>query len=149
MAEIMRSEPRNELTTLRDAIDKLFDDSFVRPGVFGLSTGPSALVPVDVYETGDTLVVKVSAPGVKPEDIDVTVTGELLTIKGEFKSEETTEKRQYLLNERRCGSFCRQVTLPMGVNADKVSATYESGVLVLEMPKAESAKSKSIKIKAK
>jgi len=149
MAEIVRSEPRSELTSLRDAIDRLFEDSFVGPGVFGLSAGPAALVPLDVYETRDKLVVKLSVPGVKPEDIDVTVTGDLLTIKGEFKSEETTEKRHYLLNERRAGSFCRQVALPMGVNADKVSATYEGGVLVLEMPKAEGAKSKSIKIVAK
>ena len=68
-------------------------------------------MPMDMYETADNIVVKATVPGVKPEDIEVTITGDLLTIKGESKTEEKTEKRNYLRQERRYGSFCRQVSL--------------------------------------
>jgi len=148
MAELVRWEPFREITSLRDAMDRLLEESFIRPGLLFGET-PSGMLPVDMYETDDQVVVKATVPGVKPEDIDVTVTGDLLTIKGEFKSEEETKKRNYLRQERRYGSFCRQVGLPAGVDTDKVKATFEHGVLTLEMPKIESAKAKTIKIKSK
>jgi len=134
---------------LREAMDRLFEESFLRPGWFGSWETGTGVLPVDVYETDDQVVVKAAVPGVKPEDIDVTLTGDVLTIKGEFKTEEKSEKRNYLRQERRYGSFCRQLTVPAGVNADKVKATFEHGVLTLEMPKAEAAKAKSIKVVAK
>jgi len=148
MAELVRWEPFREITSLRDAMDRLLEESFIRPGLLFGET-PSGMLPVDMYETDDQVVVKATVPGVKPEDIDVTVTGDLLTIKGEFKSEEETKKRNYLRQERRYGSFCRQVGLPAGVDTDKVKATFEHGVLTLEMPKIESAKAKTIKITSK
>jgi HSP20 family protein len=146
MADLVRWEPARELLSLREAMDRLFEESFLRPGWFGLREGLTGMPPVDVYETEDQLVVKATVPGVKPEDIDVTITGDLLTIKGEFKAEEKTEKRNYLRQERRYGSFCRQVGLPAGVNTDKARATFEHGVLTLEMPKTEAAKTKSVKV---
>jgi len=102
-----------------------------------------------VYETDDQLVVKATVPGVKPEEIEVTITGDLLTIKGEFKQEQTIEKPNYLRQERRFGSFCRQVGLPAGVKPDEAKASFENGVLTLEMPKAEAAKAKTVKVVAK
>jgi HSP20 family protein len=148
MAELVRWEPGREMTSLRDAMDRLFEDAFIRPGWFAPAWGAAEILPVDVYETGDAVVVKATVPGVKPEEIDVTVTGDLLTIKGEFKQEAKVEKPNYLRQERRFGSFCRQVGLPAGVNADKANATFENGVLTLEMPKVEAVKPKTVKVVA-
>ncbi len=150
MAEMVKWEPFREMVSLREAMDRLFEDSFLRPGWFGGEAASAAgAVPVDVYETDDKVIVKAPVPGVKPEDIEVTLTGDVLTVKGEFKAEEKTEKRNYLRQERRYGSFCRQLTLPGGVNADKVQATFEHGILTLEIPKAEAAKAKAIKVLTK
>jgi HSP20 family protein len=149
VAEIVRWEPRRDVTTLRDAMDRLFEDALIRPGWFAPAWGAAEMLPVDMYETEDDIVVKATVPGVKPDEIDVTVTGDLLTIKGEFKQEEKTEKPNYLRQERRFGSFCRQVGLPVGVNADKAKASFENGVLTLEMPKVEAAKTKTVKVSAK
>jgi HSP20 family protein len=149
MAELVRWEPRREMTSLRDAMDRLFEDAFIRPGWFAPAWGAAEMLPVDVYETDDQLVVKATVPGVKPDEIEVTVTGDLLTIKGEFKLEEKVEKPNYLRQERRFGSFCRQVGLPAGANVDQAKATFENGVLTLQMPKAEAAKAKTVKVVAK
>jgi len=137
------------MTSLREAMDRLFEQSFMQPGWLGAWMGPSDMLPVDVYETDDKLVVKAAVPGVKPEEIEVTVTGDLLTIKGEFRAEEKTENASYLRQERRYGSFSRQIGLPAGVNTDKVQASFENGVLTLEMPKVEEAKVKTVKVVAK
>lgn len=149
MADLVRWSPARELMNLREAMDRLFEETFFRPGWFEFFEGPASLLPVDMYETDDHVVVKAAVPGVKPEDIEVTITGDLLTIKGEFKSEEKTEKRNYLRQERRYGNFCRQITLPAGLNTDKVKATFEHGVLTLELPKTEEVKAKTIKVVAK
>jgi len=137
------------MVSLRDAMDRLFEESFLRPDFFGFGESPARALPLDMYETDNDVVVKATVPGVKPEDIEVTITGDLLTIKGEYKSEEKTEKRNYLRQERRYGSFCRQVGLPVGVDSNKAKATFEHGVLTLELPKVEAAKAKTVKIVAK
>ena len=149
MAELVRWEPMREMTSLRDAMDRLFEDSFIRPSWLAPAWGATEMLPVDVYETADQLVVKAAVPGVNPEEIEVTITGDLLTIKGEFKAEEKVEKANYLRQERRYGSFCRQVGLSAGVNADKAKASFENGVLTLELPKVEAAKAKTVKVVAK
>jgi HSP20 family protein len=137
------------MVSLREAMDRLFEESFLRPGLFGMGDSPAAALPVDLYETDSDVVVKATVPGIKPEDIEVTITGDLLTIKGEFKSEEKTEKRNYLRQERRFGSFCRQVGLPSSVDTANAKATFEQGVLTLELPKVEPARAKTVKIVAK
>jgi HSP20 family protein len=149
MAELVRWEPGRDMTSLRDAMDRLFEDAFIRPGWFAPAWGAAEMLPVDVYDTGDQVVVKATVPGVKPEEIEVTVTGDLLTIKGEFKQEEKIEKPNYLHQERRVGTFCRQVGLPAGVKADQANATFENGVLTLEMPKVEAVKTKTVKVVAR
>jgi HSP20 family protein len=149
MAELVRWEPRREMTSLRDAMDRLFEDAFIQPGWFAPVWGAAEMLPVDVYETDEQVVVKATVPGVKPDEIEVTVTGDLLTIKGEFKQDEKVEKPNYLRQERRYGSFCRQVGLPAGISAEKAKATFENGVLTLEMPKVEAAKPKTVKVVAK
>lgn len=150
MANLVRMDPAREMMSLREAMDRLFEESFLRPGFMnGGTDSPVGMLPIDVYETDNAVVVKAAVPGVKPEDIDITLTGDLLTIKGEFKSEQKEEKRNYLRQERRFGSFSRQVTLPVGVKADQCQANFENGLLTLELPKAEAAKAKNIKVVAK
>jgi HSP20 family protein len=102
-----------------------------------------------MYETDDDVVVKTAVPGVKSEDIDVSITGDVLIIKGETKAEEKVEKANYVRQERRYGAFSRSLALPSTVVADKVTAEFENGVLTLTLPKAEEVKPKTIKIKAK
>jgi HSP20 family protein len=148
MANLVRSEPGRDMLSLREAMDRLFEESFLRPGFLGTGESVTSPLPLDMYETEDRIVVKAAVPGVRPEDINVTVTGDLLSIAGEFKteSEQKDDRRNYLRQERRYGSFSRQITLPAGVNADQCAATYENGVLTLELPKVEQARTKSVKI---
>jgi len=144
---VVRWQPLRDMITLREAMDHMFGDAMVRPGgeeAFGAG-GPA----VDMYQTADDVIVKATVPGLAPEDIDVSITGDTLTIKGEFKEEDKVEKDQYVYQERRFGQFCRQMTLPTRVKHDKAKADFENGVLTLRLPKAEEAKPKSIKIKVK
>ncbi len=93
--EVVRWEPFNEMVSLRDAVNRLFEDSFIRPGAWPLPfDGGNFSVPADVIETKDNVVVKLSAPGVKPEDIDISVVGEALTIQGELKGRRAVRRRQ-------------------------------------------------------
>jgi HSP20 family protein len=127
-------------------MDRLFDRGLVpgrRRGVLGVDAA------MDMYETDDAVIVKVSAPGVKPQDVDVSVVGDTLTIRGEVKSEEEVREGQYLCRELARGQFMRRVTLPGLVQADKAKAEFENGILTVEIPKAEEAKPKSIKVKAR
>lgn len=149
MADLVRWNPAREMMSLREAMDRLFEESFLRPSWFGIGDAAEAVLPLDIYETDDQVVVKAAAPGVTPKDIEVTITGNVLTIKGEMKAEEKVEKGNYLRQERRYGSFCRQVSLPEGVKTDNVQATFKDGVLTLELPKVEAAKPKTVKVVAK
>jgi len=148
MAELVRWEPFRELISLREAMDRLFEESFVRPFGWLAPTGVETLA-IDMYETPENIVVKASIPGVNPEDIDVSISGDVLTIKGEVKEEKEVKEENYIRRERRYGSFCRSVALPVQVDANKAKAEYENGVLTLTLPKAEAVKPKVIKVKAK
>ena len=148
MASIIKWEPLNDLVSLRDAMDRLFEGSFVRmPGFPSLTSWDAPAV--DIYDTKDNVEVKVTVPGVKPEDLDITITGDVLTIKGESKAEEKVEKGNYIRQERRYGAFQRSVQLPSSLVADKAEAKFEHGVLTLTIPKAEESKPKTIKVEAK
>ncbi len=146
MRSLVRWEPFNDLISLRDAMDRLFEESFVRPWRSELIPWSRSELPLDMYETDDEVVVKASVPGVKPEELDVTITGDTLTIKGETKTESEVRRESYLCQERRYGAFSRSVALPEGLNTDKVDATFEHGVLTLHIPKAEEVKPKTIKV---
>ncbi len=144
---IMRWEPFSDLMTLRDAVNRLFEESFVRPSRV-LCSAPAA-VPMDVYQQDSNVIVKASVPGVKPEDIDVSVTGNTLTIKGEVKEEKEIKEENVIRRERCVGAFSRSMTLPSPVDTNKAKATFENGVLTLSLPMAEEAKPKEIKIQAR
>jgi len=146
---IERWQPFSELMSLRQAMDKLFEDSFVRPSRALYALGEVAVPALDIYQTPNEVVVKATLPGVKPEDVSIDITGETLTIRGESKAEQEIKKEDYLYQERRYGSFSRSVALPSGLKPDKAEATIEDGVLTLTIPKTEEVKPKAIKVKAK
>ena len=148
MASIVRWEPFRDMMSMRDAMDRMFEERFLRPPMpFGPWAGGS--MAVDMYETDDSVVIKSGIPGVGAEDIDVSVTGDILTIKAETKEEEEVQRENYLRRERRTGSYCRSVTLPGGLETDQAQADYTDGVLTLTFPKAEEIKPRTIKVEAK
>jgi len=146
---MMRWQPFNELISLRQAMDRLFEDSFVTPSRFLSTFGPRDATPIDMYHTANEVVVKAALPGVKPDEVDITITGDTLTLKGETKSEEEIKREDYLYQEHRFGTFSRSVTLPDGLDSDKAEASFENGILTLTIPKSEKVKPKQIKVKAK
>lgn len=138
-------DPFREAVSLRDAMNALFQESFIRPTSL-LSQDGSALLPLDVSENENEFVIKASVPGVKPEDVQISVHGGTLTIRGESRAEEEKKGDRWHLRERRFGTFQRSLTLGMPVVADKAVANYEHGVLTLVLPKAEEAKPRQIKV---
>jgi HSP20 family protein len=147
MSSLIKWEPFGDLVSLRDAMDRLFEESFVRMRGLPTPFGAEALA-VDVYETADSVVITTSVPGIAAEDLDITITGDLLTIKGETKAEEKVEKESYIRQERRYGSFSRSIRLPGTLVADKAEAAFDKGVLTLTIPKSEESKPKTIKVEA-
>ena len=146
MSNLIRWEPMREMMSLREAMDRLFDDAYTHPLSYGeVSTSPA----IDMYQTSDEVVVKAALPGLKAEDIDITVTGETLTLSGEFKQETEQKNANYHIHEHHSGSFKRSVLLPTDVQANKAKADFENGILTITMPIAEEVKPKSIMIKAK
>jgi len=141
---IERWDPFREAVSLRDAMNTLFQESFVRPGLSAPSG--SAALPLDVCETEDAFIVKASLPGIKPDDVQITVHGDTLMIGGESKAEEEKKGEHWHLRERRFGSFQRAVSLATPVNSDRAQAQFENGVLTLTLPKSEAAKPRQIKI---
>ena len=147
MANLTRFDPFSEMVTLRQAMDRLFEDSFVSPLTLRHSNGEAPGPALDVHETTDDIVVTAALPGLKPEDVDITITGQTLSIRGEFKADEKVERDQYLYRERRYGTFNRQLQLPVRVQGDDATATFEDGVLTLRIPKAEEVKPRQIQVK--
>jgi len=132
--QIVRWEPERELMSLRQAMDQLFRDAFVQwPGLAYPEIGEG--MALDMYQTEKDLVVQVPLPGVKPEDVDISVTGDVLTIKAERKEERNVEEADYFYRESRYGSFSRSVSLPVDVDADKAEAEFENGMLTLTLPR--------------
>jgi HSP20 family protein len=137
------------VTSLRDAVNRLFEDSVIQPREdLGVETWAGDGLALDIYETEDELVVKADLPGMRPEDVDVSVVGDVLTIKGETRDESEIKEENYVRRERRYGSFSRSVRLPTAVEAGEAEASYTDGMLILELPKAEEVKPKRIEVQA-
>ncbi len=142
-----RPSPFGELLSLRQAMDRLFEDSYVRP--FNYNGGSDSLgLPVDVSMTADDLVIEAQLPGVDPDDVDITVENSTLTIRAESRSERKEGEGDYLVREIRRGTVSRSLTLPNGLEADRASASFDNGSLTLRIPKAEEVKPRQIQIKA-
>jgi HSP20 family protein len=147
MDKLIRFEPQRDLVSLRDAMDRLFDDAFMRPSSL-LSSNRQAPA-VDMYQTDDEIIIKAALPGIKADEVQISVTGEVLTIKGEVKQEEETKEKTYHIREQRWGAFERTIMLPTDVVADKAKADFEDGILTINLPKAEQVRPKTITVKAK
>ncbi len=147
MNKIIRWQPANELVSLREAMSQLFEDSWVGARTWNF---PAAWVEptLDVYETAENVTVKAAIPGVKPEDVEISVTGNILSLSGEAKEETQTNDKNYLRRETRMGTFSRMLELPAGLKTDKADAKFENGVLTITFPKAEEIKPRAIKVKA-
>jgi HSP20 family protein len=130
---------------LRREFDRLFANALDLPQ-FGNEVTTWGLA-LDVVEQDDAYIVKASIPGVNPDDVDITFADNTLTIRGEFKEDKDIKEESYRLRERRTGNFTRSVTLPTAVNRENIEAAYDSGVLTLNIPKAEEVKPKRIAIK--
>jgi HSP20 family protein len=140
MANMRRFDPFGEMLTLRDAMNQLFEDSVVSPA--RMSTSNALSMPLDVSESQDEFIVDAVVPGLKPEDLDITIQDNVLTIRGETRKEQQTGDKQtnFHVMERRYGRFSRTISLPTSVKANAVRATLEHGILHLEIPKAEEVK---------
>ncbi len=151
MAKIMRWNPMREASELFNEFDRYFDTPLYR-GRMGMPLRTNDVVgswslALDVAEKDDFFTVKASLPGINPEDLNVTLEDNVLTVQGEIKKDETIEEESYHIRERRYGSFSRSLRFPVPVNANKIEAAYENGVLTLTVPKAEEVKPKRIEIK--
>jgi len=148
MASLMRWYPFSDARSLRRHTDRLFDDFFRGPRLIPWESA-EFMFPLDLYETEESLVVKAPLPGVRPGDVDISITDDILTIKGETKSEEEVKRENYHRRELRYGSFCRSVPLPTRVEHGKAEAVFEQGILTVTLPKTAEAKPKTIKVKAR
>jgi HSP20 family protein len=141
--------PFPEMMSLREAMDRLLQESFVRTPRRLMEPILGHELAVDVYETDQEVVVRTAVPGARPEDLDITVMGDTLTIKCQTEKDPEVKNEQYIRREMHCGAFSRSVTLPSGLEPDKAEATFEAGVLTLTIPKAEEIQPKIIPVKTK
>ncbi len=146
MTNLIRWEPEREMMTLREAMDRLFDDAFTRPLSW---TGSLHSPAIDMYQTDENVVVKATLPGMKADDVQINITGDVLSIKGEMKEKNETKQKNYHIREQHWGEFERSVMLPTAVVSDKAKAEFEDGILTITLPKAEEVKPKVINVKAK
>jgi HSP20 family protein len=132
------------VSNIQNEVNRLFDNFFGRPSP--ATGGRIWAPPVDLYETSDDLVLTLEVPGVRDKDVSVSITGDLLSVKGERRFEHDAKEQQFLHLERVYGKFERLVQLPIPVQADKVKASYRDGVLEIRLPKADAVKPKEIKV---
>lgn len=144
-SSVARWEPFREVSDIQQEVNRLFDSFFGRPAM--LQTSERAWAPaVDMYETKDDLYVTFELPGIREKEVNVSITGDVLTVKGERKWDKELKEEGYHRMERVYGKFERAMPLPVPVQADKVTATYRDGVLEIKLPKAEEVKPKEIKV---
>jgi HSP20 family protein len=143
---ISRWDPFQDLQSFRDEMNRTLNRWFSREE--GDEPAPRRWMPaLDVTETNDAYHIDIEVPGMRPEDINVTVDQGMLTVSGERRSEEEKDDRSYHRVERRYGSFRRSISLPRDVDATRVQASYDKGVLRLEIPKSEASQPKRIEVK--
>ena len=144
---LIRWEPFTDMVNLRQAMDNLFEDRFFQHYHPAYIFSDSATPTIDMYETDSEIVVKAALPGVEPEETNIDITGNILTIKGDTKVEQEIKEENYIHREYRHGSFNRSLALPSGLSTEKAEANMENGILTLSIPKAEEVKPKVIKVK--
>jgi HSP20 family protein len=146
---MIRWQPWREMMTLREAMDQLFEESYVPPARTQSRSAEERpfRLPLDAYTTLEEIVITAALPGLTPDEVDIALEGDTLTIRGELRP--PLENVEYLFQERGFGPFSRTLTLNVPIDADKAEAVFENGVLTLTLPKAEETKPKVIKVKGK
>jgi HSP20 family protein len=143
MTDISRQNPAAGMTSLRDAMNQLLADSFVSPYRWSGSDHK----PLDLYETEQEYVAKLAVPGLKPDDFEITLQENVLTVSGQTQQEQTQEHARYHIQEQHFGSFSRSIRFPGNIQVDQVEASLNNGILSIRVPKAEEAKPKRISVK--
>ena len=146
MASMTRWNPVRDMITLREAMDHLFNENYGRNRDYRQTANYVWQLPLDAYTTEDAIVLTADVHGLKPEELEVTLEGDTLTIRGEVKPR--AEGKNYILRERATGTFERVLTINTPIDSGKVEANFENGVLTLTLPKAEAVKPKQIKVNA-
>ncbi|HVL24078.1 MAG TPA: Hsp20/alpha crystallin family protein [Thermomicrobiales bacterium] len=143
-----RWDPRSDIISLREAMSNLLEESFVRPS----GSRPGVGLAVDVRETPDRYEIFGSVPGMAPEDVDITILGDTVRIRGERRAsahqDEEEDGVRWLIRERHAGGFERTITLPASVRAEEASAEFRDGVLTITLPKADEAKARTIPVRS-
>jgi HSP20 family protein len=145
MSNLIQYKPSRDMMTLREAMDQLFDEAFTRP--FGMMQ--FSMPAIDLYQTNDNVVVKAALPGMTAEDVEISVAGDTLTLKGEIRQKDEKEDAAYLIREQRYGRFERSLMLPTEVQSDKAKAEFENGILTITLPKSKQVRPKTITVKVK
>ena len=147
---LSRWNPWGELFTLHDQVDQLFNEAFGRSAVLARGNGGGgggfAHLPLDIRQTDEVFTIEASVPGFTPDEVEVTLDENVLTIRGERRAEEETMRGGYVRRERQVASVYRQVGLPTQVRADEISATFANGVLTISVPRAQKAQPKRIPV---
>ena len=145
MTLIRRPSPFTDLVSLRDTMERLFDERRFRPTWLG--NGEREAAPaLDLYTTPEAIVAKMALPGMKPEDVDVTIGDDLVTISGSFKEEKETTEAGYVHKELSHGSFSRSFSIPTAIKSEAATASFKDGLLTLTLPKTEEVKPKHVKV---
>ncbi len=146
MALIRRPTPLSDLVSFQDVLDRLFDERFFRP--LWIGNGERQAAPaLDVYTTPEAVIAKVALPGVEPDDVDVTIGDDLVTISGTFKEEKEITEAGYVHKELSQGKFSRSFSLPTAIKADAAKAEFANGLLTLTIPKTEEVKPTHVKVR--
>jgi HSP20 family protein len=146
MKEKIRFDPLADFQNYREALRRMAEGGWVLPRDLMPSAMNAIVIPVDVLDNGPDIVVKASLPGVKPEDVSISVLGDALTIKATLNEEDETRGATYLRRERKADAFVRTLTLPVEVEAERAEARYRNGVLTLTLPKVASVRPRVIKV---
>lgn len=145
MSLIRRPSPLAEVLTVRDAMERLFDERFMRP-IWRWDAERSTAPALDLFTTPEAVIAKVALPGVKPEDVDVSITGDVVAITGSFREEAEKTEAGYVHKELGHGTFARSFVLPAPIKAEAAAAVFEHGVLTLTLPKVEEVKPTHVKV---
>ncbi|MEP0763010.1 MAG: Hsp20/alpha crystallin family protein [Chloroflexota bacterium] len=145
MVRVTRWDPLRDMITMRQAVDRMLDEAFAR-GTETRGTG-AWLLPMDAYITDEAIVIRADVPGIKPEEIEITLEGDTLAIRGEIRREEDSQ-RKYVLLERPTGKFERTLNINAPIDHEGVEASFKDGVLTLTLPKAEAVKPRQITVKS-
>jgi HSP20 family protein len=145
---IERYDPFGRMMSLRQMMDRLMEDAFIMPrgSQAAGAEGSTMSAALNIFEEGDDVVVEASLPGMRPEDIDITVERGTLVIRGETKADEERKERNYIVREHRQGSFMRSIRLPETADPDACQASFENGILRLTFPKSQQARPRRIHV---